>query len=122
MSSSSKSEVTPVQKYQIQKLITNQFQIRDILGETTMKLKNVSNSEVSDEAMLKRLAFWLNQQHPIKGAKLAKEHKKYQISSKFLKNAKRTEGSAHASQSQPTNFPWIKSKAEQRQRYVRIKR
>ena len=82
-----------------------------------MKLKNVSNSEVSDEAMLKRLAFWLNHQHPQKSAKIVTKHRKNHISS----NSKRTEGSAHASQSRPTNFPWIKSNAEQRQRYVRIK-
>ena len=82
-----------------------------------MKLKNVSNSEVSDEAMLKRLAFWLNHQHPQKSAKIVTKHPKNDISS----NSKRTEGSAHASQSRPTIFPWIKSKAEQRQRYVRIK-
>ena len=101
----------------ILKLTTNQFQIREILGEATMKLKNVSNSEVSDEAMLKRLAFWLNHQHPQKTAKMVTKYPKKHIYS----NSKRTEGSAHASQSRPTNFPWIKSKAEQRQRYVRIK-
>ena len=102
----------------ILKLTTNQFQIRGILGEATMKLKNISNSEVSDEAMLKRLAFWLNHQQPQKSAKIVTKHRKNHISS----NSKRTEGSAQASQSRPTNFPWIKSKAEQRQRYVRIKR
>ena len=98
-----------------------QFQIRDILGEASLKLKNISD-EISDEAMLRRLAFWLNHKHQTKGAKMTKPRRKYQISSKFLGNVKRTDGSALASQSQPTNFPWINSKAEQRQRYVRIKR
>ena len=85
-----------------------------------MTLKNIS-SEIPDEAMLKRLAFGLNHKHQTKGAQMTKPRRKCQILSKILGNVKRTDGSALASQSQPTNFPWIKSKAEQRQRYVRIK-